>query len=289
MPCSVVLWDVASRAEVRKLEGHTNSIYALAFSPDGKTLASGSMDQTVKLWDTATGELRETIVPGETGARSGIGPSGAIGNVSAGLGVNQPNQTTPARDPKLKLADELFRKTAELQEAQSRLLSKLTETQADSLTAQDANKEQLRQWVNEEFVRDPEALALIEKIKATADELEHHKKRARRAGDPALVAVRERYDKLMADYDLLWKIRSEQIRKRLLKENDPNSPQDPNWIRREIESLKQMKAELTKLRDRYHELEAKAGPDRTNSTSVNSASLRTEGQAPAEKGPEKPR
>jgi len=63
----IILWSVPAQAEVRRLRGHTNSIYALAFSPDGKTLASGSMDQTVKFWDTGNGQLRETIVPGEPG------------------------------------------------------------------------------------------------------------------------------------------------------------------------------------------------------------------------------
>ena len=67
LPTAIILWDVAARDEVRRLRGHTNTIWALAFSPDGKTLASGSADQTVKFWDTASGELRETIVPGETG------------------------------------------------------------------------------------------------------------------------------------------------------------------------------------------------------------------------------
>jgi WD40 repeat protein len=37
------------------------------------------MDQTVKLWDTATGALRETIVPGETGTSSGMGAGSASG------------------------------------------------------------------------------------------------------------------------------------------------------------------------------------------------------------------
>jgi serine/threonine protein kinase len=77
LPTAIILWDVAARDEVRWLRGHTNTIWALAFSPDGKTLASGSADQTVKFWDTATGELRETIVPGESGyppvAGSGAG------------------------------------------------------------------------------------------------------------------------------------------------------------------------------------------------------------------------
>ena len=65
------IWARAARC-CTAMSGHTNSIYALAFSPDGKTLASGSMDQTVKLWDMATGKLRETIVPGETGTSLGI-------------------------------------------------------------------------------------------------------------------------------------------------------------------------------------------------------------------------
>ena len=70
---SVQLWDWKERTLLHTLRGHTNCVYTLAFSPDGKTLASGSMDQTVKLWDTATGQLRETIVPGETGTALQVG------------------------------------------------------------------------------------------------------------------------------------------------------------------------------------------------------------------------
>ncbi len=33
----------------------------VAFSPDGKTLASGSYDNTIKLWDLATGQARATL------------------------------------------------------------------------------------------------------------------------------------------------------------------------------------------------------------------------------------
>jgi WD40 repeat protein len=65
MPCEIKFWDVATHAEIRTLKAHSNSIFALAFSPDGKTLASGSMDQTVKFWDSSNGQLQETIVPGE--------------------------------------------------------------------------------------------------------------------------------------------------------------------------------------------------------------------------------
>lgn len=40
------------------LSGHTNEVYALAFSPDGTLLASGSQDGTVRLWDVATSKQR---------------------------------------------------------------------------------------------------------------------------------------------------------------------------------------------------------------------------------------
>jgi hypothetical protein len=37
---------------VAHLPGHTSYIWSLAFSPDGKTLVSGSGDSTARLWDT---------------------------------------------------------------------------------------------------------------------------------------------------------------------------------------------------------------------------------------------
>ena len=90
----VQLWDWAEGTLMHVLNGHTNNVFALVFSPDGKTLASGSMDQTVKLWDTATGQLRETIVPGETGTSSGIGMSGRGGTMSAEIGSAIPDEAT---------------------------------------------------------------------------------------------------------------------------------------------------------------------------------------------------
>ena len=45
----------AARPGIRILTGHTYPVYSVAFSPDGKTLASGSADDTIRLWDVATG------------------------------------------------------------------------------------------------------------------------------------------------------------------------------------------------------------------------------------------
>src|SRR3954454_18810214 len=36
------------------LDGHTDPVYAIAWSPDGKTLITGGFDNTVRLWDAAT-------------------------------------------------------------------------------------------------------------------------------------------------------------------------------------------------------------------------------------------
>src|SRR5262249_42275319 len=38
------------------VEGHTDTVSSVAFSPDGRRLASGSDDRTVKVWDTQTGQ-----------------------------------------------------------------------------------------------------------------------------------------------------------------------------------------------------------------------------------------
>jgi GTPase SAR1 family protein len=53
------------------LQGHTGAVWAVAVTPDGKTVVSGSWDRTLKVWDLATGHCRATL-EGHTDRVNGI-------------------------------------------------------------------------------------------------------------------------------------------------------------------------------------------------------------------------
>jgi RNA polymerase sigma factor (sigma-70 family) len=55
-------WDRLTGKELSPAEGHERGVHAVAFAPDGRTLATGSADRTVRLWETATGrEVRRLV------------------------------------------------------------------------------------------------------------------------------------------------------------------------------------------------------------------------------------
>lgn len=67
----VALWDSQSNT-LRLLQGHADEIRSIALSPDESTLATGSRDATLRLWDVATGRELEVVLV----------HSGIVGSVS---------------------------------------------------------------------------------------------------------------------------------------------------------------------------------------------------------------
>jgi WD40 repeat protein len=50
------VWDPSTGRELYQLRGHTSVVNSVAYSPDGRRLATASDDGTIKLWDTGTGQ-----------------------------------------------------------------------------------------------------------------------------------------------------------------------------------------------------------------------------------------
>ena len=81
------------------LTGHTHRVNSVAFSPDGQTVASGSSDKTIKLWNVTTGKEVRTLTEhtdvwsvafspdGQTLASSSYSMAIKLWNVTTGKGV----------------------------------------------------------------------------------------------------------------------------------------------------------------------------------------------------------
>lgn len=76
----IKIFDSNTEKEVDRLVGHTKSVQSIDYSSDGKSLASGSTDKTIKIWDLNTGLCKKTI---DNGANISFIKFSSDGNIIA--------------------------------------------------------------------------------------------------------------------------------------------------------------------------------------------------------------
>ncbi|MFN8456886.1 MAG: protein kinase [Anaerolineae bacterium] len=59
---TVVGWNLETKRKILKLSGHTDRVTSVVYRPDGKQLATGSLDGTAQVWDGLTGETILTLI-----------------------------------------------------------------------------------------------------------------------------------------------------------------------------------------------------------------------------------
>ncbi|KJK38531.1 hypothetical protein UK23_41110 [Lentzea aerocolonigenes] len=90
---TLTLWDLGTGTPVRRT-GHTGQVLGLAFSPDGRQVATSSADGTVRLWNLATGAVDRTLT-GHAAVVNGVrfSPDGRL------LATASHDQTVKLWDP----------------------------------------------------------------------------------------------------------------------------------------------------------------------------------------------
>jgi RNA polymerase sigma factor (sigma-70 family) len=72
----ITLYELATGRPIRRFQGHRGTIHTVAFTPDGKTLASAASDKTIRLWEVATGKQRRLWSAGNSASTLALAPDG---------------------------------------------------------------------------------------------------------------------------------------------------------------------------------------------------------------------
>jgi WD40 repeat protein len=72
------IWSLADGTLIAQLEGHSEVVYSLSYSDDGKFLISGSQDGTIKVWSVQDNTLKTTIRIGSLVRDVEVAPNGTL-------------------------------------------------------------------------------------------------------------------------------------------------------------------------------------------------------------------
>jgi WD40 repeat protein len=86
----IFLWDLQTGQALRRLEGHTEMVTRLAFTPDGRHAVSGSRDKSLIVWDLETGQVVHRITGHQAGVNTvAVSPDGRLAASGSGRHIDQ--------------------------------------------------------------------------------------------------------------------------------------------------------------------------------------------------------
>lgn len=80
-----MVWDAETGAHMDTLVGHMAGVSCLAWSPDSETIATGSDDKAIRLWNRVTGDPAHAM-GGAGDDDEGLPPGGRVGTSARGIG-----------------------------------------------------------------------------------------------------------------------------------------------------------------------------------------------------------
>jgi WD40 repeat protein len=86
-PAELKVWEVMTGRELYTLQGHSDSVYGVVLSADGRLVVSASYDKTLKVWEVETGQILSTLAIGAPFLCCAITPDGRTIVAGDSLGV----------------------------------------------------------------------------------------------------------------------------------------------------------------------------------------------------------
>lgn len=107
----LVLWSSEDWLEIARLKGHERGVISVACSFDGKTLASGSMDHTIRIWDIASRKQVAVLGPDDNETASSVAfahDNSSVFTGESGQSASQWNLITKQLEHRYKTSDQLY-------------------------------------------------------------------------------------------------------------------------------------------------------------------------------------